>query len=159
LLVAAAGVCCPTSVAEACFEWVKLTSTGWQLSFRATAPDPGGNLPVPDVVMGQAMSELSLTDDAGQSCDLRAEDVRWGRTRARQEQEWHGHAFSAAWSIRFHAPAVARSWVLDTPDRRLRHPQATPAATDRTAGLATCARCACSETLRPASLDVKTRER
>jgi hypothetical protein len=43
LLMAAAGVCCPTSVAEVCFEWVKLTSTGWQLSFRATAPDPGGN--------------------------------------------------------------------------------------------------------------------
>ena len=40
LLVAVAGVCCPTSVAEVCFEWVKLTSTGWQLSFRATAPDP-----------------------------------------------------------------------------------------------------------------------
>ena len=28
LLVAVAGVCCPTSVAEVCFEWVKLTSTG-----------------------------------------------------------------------------------------------------------------------------------
>jgi hypothetical protein len=39
LLVAAAGVYCPTSVAEVCFEWVKLTSMGWQLSFRATAPD------------------------------------------------------------------------------------------------------------------------
>jgi hypothetical protein len=51
LLVAAAGVCCPTSVAEVCFEWVKLTSTGWQLGFRATAPDPGGNLPAPDAVM------------------------------------------------------------------------------------------------------------
>ena len=31
LLVAAAGMCCPASVAEVCFEWVKLTSTGWQL--------------------------------------------------------------------------------------------------------------------------------
>ena len=40
LLVAVAGVSCPTSVAEVCFEWVKLTSTGWRLSFRATAPDP-----------------------------------------------------------------------------------------------------------------------
>ena len=50
LLVAVAGVCCPTSVAEVCFEWVKLTSTGWRLSFRATAPDPDpcGNPPAPD---------------------------------------------------------------------------------------------------------------
>src|SRR5262245_21483855 len=34
LLVAAAGACCPTSVAEVCFEWVKLTSTGWPLTVR-----------------------------------------------------------------------------------------------------------------------------
>ena len=79
LLVAAAGVCCPTSVAEVCFEWVKLTSKGWQLSFRATAPDPGGNPPDPHVVMGQAVSEISLTADAGQSHDLRAEGVSWSR--------------------------------------------------------------------------------
>jgi hypothetical protein len=95
LLVAAAGVYCPTSVAEVCFEWVQLTSMGWQLSFRATAPDLGGNPPDPDVVIGQAMAEISLTDDAGQSHDLRAEDVRWGRSRARQEQEWHGHVLVA----------------------------------------------------------------
>jgi hypothetical protein len=95
LLVAAAGVCCPTSVAEVCFEWVKLTSTGWQLSFHATAPDAGGNPPAPHVVMGQAMSEISLTDDAGQSHDLRAEGVRWSCRRARQKQEWHGHALVA----------------------------------------------------------------
>jgi hypothetical protein len=93
LLVAAAGVCCPTSVAEVCFEWVKLTSTGWQLSFRATAPDPDFrvNPPAPRVVMGQAMAELSLTDDAGHSHELRAEGVSWGRHLDRQEQEWHGH--------------------------------------------------------------------
>ena len=95
LLVAVAGVCCPTSVAEVCFEWVKLTSNGWQLSFRATAPDPGGNPPDPDVVMGQAMSEISLTDDAGQSHDLRAEDVGWSRLQERGEQEWRGHVLVA----------------------------------------------------------------
>jgi hypothetical protein len=94
-LVAVAGVCCPTSVAEVCFEWVKLTSTGWQLSFRATAPDPGGNPPDPDAVMGQAMSEISLTDDAGQSHDLRAEYRRWGRSLDRPEQEWRGCALVA----------------------------------------------------------------
>ena len=93
LLVAAAGVCCPTSVAEVCFEWVKLTSKGWQLSFRATAPDPGGNPPSPDVVMGQAMSEISLTGDAGRPHDLRAEDVRWGRSGG--WQEWRGHVLVA----------------------------------------------------------------
>jgi hypothetical protein len=65
VLVAVAGVCCPTSVAEVCFEWVKLTSTGWQLSFRATAPDPGRNPPAPRVAMGQAMTEISLTDRRG----------------------------------------------------------------------------------------------
>lgn len=95
LLAAAAGVCCPTSVAEVCFEWVKLTSKGWQLSFRATAPDPGGSPPAPDVVMGQAMSEILLTDDAGQSHSLRAEDVSWGRRRDQQEQEWHGRVLVA----------------------------------------------------------------
>jgi hypothetical protein len=42
LLVAAAGARCPTSVAEVCFEWVKLTSTGLRVSFRATAADPDG---------------------------------------------------------------------------------------------------------------------
>ena len=74
-LVAAAGVCCPTSAAEVCFEWVKQTSTGWQLSFRATAPDPDpyADPPDPDAAMGQAMSQISLTDDAGRSHDLRAE--------------------------------------------------------------------------------------
>jgi len=95
LLVAVAGVCCPTPVAEVCFEWVTLTSTGWQLSFRATAPDPGGNPPAPDVVMGRAMSQISLTDDAGQSHDLRAEDVGWSRRLDRQEQEWRGHVLVA----------------------------------------------------------------
>ena len=94
LLVAVAGVCCPTSVAEVCFEWVKLTSTGWQLSFRATAPDPDirVNPADPQVVMGQAMSEISLTDDAGQSHELRADGVGWGRDLDRHEQEWHGRA-------------------------------------------------------------------
>ena len=45
--------------------------------------------------MGQAMSEISLTDDAGQSHELRAEDVSWGRNLDRHEQEWHGHALIA----------------------------------------------------------------
>jgi hypothetical protein len=95
LLVAAAGVCCPTSVAEVCFEWVKLTSMGWQLRFRATAPDPYRDSPDPDVVMGQAMSEISLTDDAGQFHDLRAEGVGWSRDLSLGEQEWHGHVVVA----------------------------------------------------------------
>ena len=97
LLAAVAGVCCPTSVAEVCFEWVKLTSNGWQLTFRATAPDPDpyAHPTAPDAVMGQAMSEISLTDDAGGSYDLRAEDVSWGRNLDRQEQDWHGHVLVA----------------------------------------------------------------
>jgi hypothetical protein len=97
LLVAVAGACCPTSVAEVCFEWVKLTSTGWRLSFRATAPDPDPyrNPPAPDVVMGRAMAEISLTDDAGQSHDLRAEGVGWSRDLSLQEQEWHGRVLVA----------------------------------------------------------------
>ncbi len=70
--MAAAGVECPTSVAEVCFEWVKLTSAGLQVSFHATAPYPGGDPPDPQVPMRQAMSEISLTDDAGNSYDLSA---------------------------------------------------------------------------------------
>jgi hypothetical protein len=95
LLVAVAGVCCPTSVAEVCFEWVKLTSTGWQLTFRATAPDPDlHRSPAPDA-MARAMSEISLIDDAGQSHDLRAEDEGWSRDLSLGEQEWHGHVVVA----------------------------------------------------------------
>jgi hypothetical protein len=96
LLVAVAGVSCPTSVAEVCFEWVKLTSMGWRLTFRATAPDPDPyrNWPAPDA-MDRAMSEISLTDDAGQSHDLRAEDVGWSRDLSLGEQEWHGHVVVA----------------------------------------------------------------
>ena len=45
--------------------------------------------------MGQAVSEISLTDDAGQSHDLRAEGVAWARILDRQEQEWHGHVLVA----------------------------------------------------------------
>jgi hypothetical protein len=90
VLVAAAGVRCPTSVAEVCFEWVKLTSTGLQVSFRATADDPGGNPPPPAVAMRQAMSEITVTDDTGHSYEVAAEDVGWSRVRERQEQEWHG---------------------------------------------------------------------
>lgn len=97
LLVAVAGVSCPTSVAEVCFEWVKLTSTGWQFRFRATAPDPDFRVNPPDlqVVMGQAMSEISLTDDAGQPHELRAEGVSWSRDLDRHEQERHGRALVA----------------------------------------------------------------
>jgi hypothetical protein len=111
LLVAAAGVSCPTSVAEVCFEWVKLTSKGWQLSFRATAPDPGGDPPAPHVVMGQAMSEISLTDDAGQSHELRAEGVCWSRLRERGEQEWHGEVLLEP------DPARESAWLEFTPAR------------------------------------------
>jgi hypothetical protein len=90
VLVAAAGIRCPTSVAEVCFEWVKLTSTGLRVSFQATAADPGGNPPPADVAMGRAMSEISVTDDTGHSYDLAVEVMGWSRVRERQEQEWHG---------------------------------------------------------------------
>jgi hypothetical protein len=90
LLVAAAGVRCPTSVAEVCFEWVKLTSTGLRVSFRATAADPGGNPPDPDVSMRLAMSDISVSDDTGHSYDLAVEPVCWSRDLSRGEQEWRG---------------------------------------------------------------------
>ena len=63
---------------------------GVAASFRATAPDPYRNSPAPDA-MGRAMSEISLTDDAGQSHDLRAEGVGWSRDLSLGEQKWHGH--------------------------------------------------------------------
>lgn len=89
-MVAAAGVRCPTSVAEVCFEWVRLASTGLRVSFCATAADPGGNPPPPDMAMRRAMSEITVTDDTGDSYELAVEDVGWSRVRERQEQEWHG---------------------------------------------------------------------
>ena len=90
VLVAAAGVRCPNPVAEVCFEWVKLTSTGLRVSFRVTADDPGGISPPADAAMRRATSEISVTDDTGRSYDLAAEDVGWSRVWERQEQEWHG---------------------------------------------------------------------
>jgi hypothetical protein len=90
VLVAAAGVRCPTSVAEVCFEWVRLASAGLRVSFRATAADLGGNPPPPDAAMRRAMSEITVTDDTGHAYELAVEDVSWSRVRERQEQEWHG---------------------------------------------------------------------
>jgi hypothetical protein len=107
LSVAAAGVHCPTSVADVCFEWVKLTPSGLQLSFHAVAPDPGGDLPAPHVPMRQAMSEISLTDDTGQSYDLSS--VQTGGGRGRGRQEWHGHVLAAQ------DPARKPTWLEFTP--------------------------------------------
>ena len=90
VLVAAAGVRCPNPVAEVCFEWVKLTSTGLRVSFQVTAADPGGISPPADAAMRRAMSEISVTDDTGHSYGLAAEGVGWSRVRERQEQEWRG---------------------------------------------------------------------
>jgi hypothetical protein len=88
--VAAAGVRCPTSVAEVCFEWVRLTAAGLRVSFRATAADPGGTPPAAHVAMRQAVSEISITDDTGHVYDPALEGVGWSRDRDRREQEWHG---------------------------------------------------------------------
>ena len=101
-------VCCPTSVADVCFEWVKLTSTGWRLAFRATAPDPGGDLPAPHVPMRQAMSEISLTDDGGHSHDLGAE-APGGAGADRDRQEWRGDVLVA------HDPARKPAWLEFSP--------------------------------------------
>jgi len=90
VLVAAAGVRCPNPVAEVCFEWVKLTSTGLRVGFQATAADPDGISPPADAAMRRAMSEISVTDDTGHSYELAAEGVSWSRVRERQEQEWRG---------------------------------------------------------------------
>jgi hypothetical protein len=103
LAVAAAGVCCPTSVAEVCFEWVKLTASGLQLSFRATAPAPRGSSAAPHVAMGQAMSQISLTDDAGRCYDLIPEAVSWSGRK--DGQEWRGHVLVAL------DPAPELAWI------------------------------------------------
>jgi hypothetical protein len=90
LSVAAAGVRCPTSVAEVRFEWVRLTSAGLRVSFHATAADPGGTPPPAHMPMRQAMSEISVTDDTGHVYDPALERVGWSRDRDRRQQEWHG---------------------------------------------------------------------
>lgn len=107
LSVTAAGVHCPTSVADVCFEWLKLTSSELQLSFHAAAPDPGEDLPAPHVPMRQAMSEISLTDNAGHSYDLSS--VRTGGGRSRGWQEWDGHVLVAR------DPARNPAWLEFTP--------------------------------------------
>jgi len=107
LSVAAAGVGCPTSVAEVCFEWVKLTSAGVHLSFHAAAPFCGGEPADLQAPMRQAMSEISLTDDAGHRFDLSAVVAGWGRSGDRQE--WHGRVLAAQDAAR--TPA----WLEFTP--------------------------------------------
>jgi len=107
LSVAAAGVGCPTSVAEVCFEWVQLTSAGLQLSFHAAAPFSGGEPPDLQAPMRQAMSEISLTDDAGHRFDLGAVLAGWGRSGDRQE--WHGRVLAGQPAAR------TPSWLEFTP--------------------------------------------
>jgi hypothetical protein len=89
-VLVAAGVRCPTSAAEVCLEWVKLTSTGLRVSFLVTADDPGGISPPADAAMRRAMAEISVTADTGHSYELAAGDVSWSRVRERHEQEWRG---------------------------------------------------------------------
>ena len=112
-LVAAAGVRCPTSVAEVCFEWVKLTSAGLRVSYHAIAHDPGGHPPPPARSMRQAMSEISVTDDTGRPCELAVEGVGWSRVRVRerQEQEWRGEVLVDA------NPAGDPGWLEFSPVR------------------------------------------
>jgi len=111
VLVAAAGVRCPNPTAEVCFEWVKLTSTGLRVSFQVTAADPDGISPPADAAMQQAMSEISVTDDTGHSCELAAEGVGWSRVRERHEQEWHGELLVDP------DPARAPGWLKFTAAR------------------------------------------
>jgi hypothetical protein len=95
LSVAAAGVRCPTSVAEVCFEWVKLTAAEVQLSFRAAARyRDHDDLADPQEAIQQALSEISLTGDSGRPYDLSAVVAGWRRSGDRQE--WHGRALAAA---------------------------------------------------------------
>jgi hypothetical protein len=112
VLVAAAGAQCRTSVAEVCFEWVRLTSTGLRVSFRATAadPDPGACPPAPHVSMRRAMSEISARDETGRSYDLTVEPVGWGRGTGNW-QEWHGQVLVDS------APARAPAWLEFAPGR------------------------------------------
>ena len=97
LSVAAAGVECLTSVAGVCFEWVKLTSAGLQLSFHAEAPHRGSEPRDLQVPMQEAMSEISLTDDTGRRYDLHAVVVGWGRKGG--QQEWDGHVRATAGQV------------------------------------------------------------
>lgn len=105
MVVAAAGVRCPNPVAEVCFEWVKLTSTGLRASFQVTADDPGGISPPADAAMRRAMSEIAVTDDTGRSYELVVEPTRWSRIRERQEQEWRGQVLLDP------RPARSPSWL------------------------------------------------
>jgi hypothetical protein len=109
LSVAAAGLVCPTSVADVCFEWVKLTSAGLRVSFHATAPDPGGNPPPPQVSMRQAMSEISLTDNTGHSYDLILRGPGWSRVQDRREWEWQGQVIADP------SPAGMPAWLEFAP--------------------------------------------
>jgi len=104
LLAAAAGVVCPTSAAEVCFEWVKLTPAGLQLSFHATAPALGAEPSDPQEPMRRVLPEISLTGDGGRSYDLSGVQMV-GYGRSRDWQEWHGHVQVAQ------DPASTPAWL------------------------------------------------
>jgi hypothetical protein len=59
--------------------------------------------------MRQAMSQISVTDDAGRLYDLTVELVGWGRDLSRGEQEWHGQVLLDP------APSGPPAWLEFTP--------------------------------------------
>jgi hypothetical protein len=71
------------------FDWVKLASSQWRVSFRASAEDPGGEPDRPSVVMREALAMLTVTDDTGRRYRPRVEGVTWERVAAGR-QEWRG---------------------------------------------------------------------
>lgn len=92
LRVLPAGVRLPVTVSggqgeqgEVCFEWLRLTRSGWQMSFRATGS-------------GHAMAEpliaqVALTDDTGHRYELAAGHGGWARTGP-DRFESHGEAMA-----------------------------------------------------------------
>jgi hypothetical protein len=109
LSVAAAGVRCPTSVADVRLEWVKLTSAGLRVSFSATAPPPGSTPPSRRLPMQQAVSEISLTDNAGRSYELALGGPGWSRFQDQRGWEWHGELAASM------HPSGMPSWIEFSP--------------------------------------------
>src|SRR5262249_31577105 len=81
--MAPVGVSFPATVsglpADLRFDWVKLTTGEWRISFRAGADDPGGEPDRPSVVMREALAMFTVTDDEGHRYRPRVEAVTGAR--------------------------------------------------------------------------------
>ena len=111
LSVAAAGIRCTTSAADAVFDWVKVTPAGLRLGFGGVSAYPAGQRHAPRPPADQALAEVSVTDDRGHRYELTSGGAGGYRVWDRREWRWHEHLTAE------HGPAGPAAWLEFAPVR------------------------------------------